>query len=720
MAFVNFNAKEITAKIVYYGPGLGGKTSSLQYIYNNLPEENRGKMISLATDEDRTIYFDFLPLHLGKIQNFTVKVQLYTVPGQVRYNATRKLVLKGVDGIVFVADSQIHRKFSNIESYNNLEENLLSYQKELKEIAHSIQYNKIDLPNIINSEELNQLINKYGAPYFQTCAITGIGIMDSLKSISKKVFAELTRKGITSKTYLVEKPAVLEEEQLKLEPDQEKDSLFASEENPDEKIAEPPLENEYSGQTEIEELSSEDVEIVGEDLGVIEPNYVRSAVIEEESVFEEGNVANEPYDSEIHEIQPGEVVVEEFKSDSHEIEFSPEHFQIIDEDEAKEPSINEKVSDSSSFEELEDFSPFAQLEPETKLQTHEEDAFTDFLDEAIPTEESSVISPENLNEESNVEVIQEADVLEHDSALEFPDEDEVQDVPAGLFLEEELIDDDNLMKGIEEPPANKIAESESEARNIDTPLSLKVEKEEKEILHEEFIEDHQPEGDEIVPEEIPFIKESLLQYEVAKDIVSEEIVEEIEEPQSVSATTDDAAPLPDTFEKEASQEFTPPREELGVSFSNKEELQQQEQSADESSSINKEAEQELYEVSSEEKIMTTLPNTTFSYSTFLNSSEIKAAFKLFEEAFTANDNVSIATHAISLLNSLMEKLDDKLHYLDSKSITEKLLLCGVSPQDYYLFRKRVHALQQDMKCTSLDLHFIHYFLIGLYIKIQYL
>ena len=131
MAFVNFATREITAKVVYYGPGLGGKTTSLQYIHNSLSPDNRGKMISLATEEDRTIYFDFLPLHLGKIQDFSVRVQLYTVPGQVRYNATRKLVLRGADGLVFVADSQRHKKLANIESFNNLEENLREHAKDL-------------------------------------------------------------------------------------------------------------------------------------------------------------------------------------------------------------------------------------------------------------------------------------------------------------------------------------------------------------------------------------------------------------------------------------------------------------------------------------------------------------------------------------------------------------------------------------------------------------
>ena len=196
MAFVNFATREITAKLVFYGPGLGGKTTSLQHIHSTLPGENRGKMISLATEEDRTIYFDFLPLHLGKIQDFAVRVQLYTVPGQVRYNATRKLVLRGADGLVFVADSQKHKKLADAESYNNMEQNLREHGKDLKELPHILQFNKIDLPGIMNSEELNQLLNKYNVPFFETCATNGIGVFDALKSITKLVFNDLSKKAL--------------------------------------------------------------------------------------------------------------------------------------------------------------------------------------------------------------------------------------------------------------------------------------------------------------------------------------------------------------------------------------------------------------------------------------------------------------------------------------------------------------------------------------------
>jgi len=199
MAFVNFATREITAKIVYYGPGLGGKTTSLQFIHTNLPQDNRGKMISLATEEDRTIYFDFLPLNLGKIQDFAVRVQLYTVPGQVRYNATRKLVLRGADGLVFVSDSQTHKKLADMESYNNMEENLRELGKDLHDLPHVLQFNKIDLPNVMTLEEMNQLLNKFNVPFFETCAVSGVGVLDSLKSITKLVFNDLSKKALLQK-----------------------------------------------------------------------------------------------------------------------------------------------------------------------------------------------------------------------------------------------------------------------------------------------------------------------------------------------------------------------------------------------------------------------------------------------------------------------------------------------------------------------------------------
>jgi hypothetical protein len=199
MSFVNFSTKEITSKIVYYGPGLCGKTTTLQYIYDSIVPENKGQIVSLATDVDRTIYFDFLPLKLGKIQNFSVRIQLYTVPGQVRYNSTRKLVLSGTDGVVFVADSQRELLEENVQSHKNLIENLRELGLTLGSIPHILQYNKRDLPNIATVEALNRSLNPDRAPGFETCATTGEGVLEGLKAISKLVMQDLSRKGVINK-----------------------------------------------------------------------------------------------------------------------------------------------------------------------------------------------------------------------------------------------------------------------------------------------------------------------------------------------------------------------------------------------------------------------------------------------------------------------------------------------------------------------------------------
>jgi signal recognition particle receptor subunit beta len=194
MVLFNYATRELTAKIVYYGPGLCGKTTNLQFIHQNLPEDVKGKMLSLATKTDRTLFFDFLPIDLGEIRGMKTRVQLYTVPGQVFYNETRKLVLKGADGIVFVADSQEQMVQANVESFKNLEENLKAHGMSLAEMPHVIQFNKRDLPNLAGIEELNTAINKYNAPFYESVATTGIGVQDTLKAIAKLVLLNLTRK----------------------------------------------------------------------------------------------------------------------------------------------------------------------------------------------------------------------------------------------------------------------------------------------------------------------------------------------------------------------------------------------------------------------------------------------------------------------------------------------------------------------------------------------
>lgn len=187
MVSINYSSREVCCKIVYYGPGLSGKTTNLQYVHAKVPQNTRGKLISLATEADRTLYFDFLPINIGSINGFTAKFQLYTVPGQVYYNATRKLVLRGVDGIVFVADSQPDKMDENIESLMNLEDNLAEYGYAVTDIPIVIQYNKRDLPNVLDVEQLQAQLNKRGWPCFEASATLGNGVFDTLKMIIKLV-----------------------------------------------------------------------------------------------------------------------------------------------------------------------------------------------------------------------------------------------------------------------------------------------------------------------------------------------------------------------------------------------------------------------------------------------------------------------------------------------------------------------------------------------------
>ena len=193
MSFINYSSREINCKIVFYGPGLCGKTTNLQWIYKKTNPDSKGKMISLATETERTLFFDFLPLALGEIRGFKTRFHLYTVPGQVFYDASRKLILKGVDGVVFVADSQVERMEANIESIENLRINLAEQGYDLDKVSFIVQYNKRDLPNVVPVEEMRKALNPRSVPDFEAVASEGTGVFDTLKAIAKLVIMELKK-----------------------------------------------------------------------------------------------------------------------------------------------------------------------------------------------------------------------------------------------------------------------------------------------------------------------------------------------------------------------------------------------------------------------------------------------------------------------------------------------------------------------------------------------
>ncbi len=193
MSFINFAAREINCKIVYYGAGLGGKTTNLQWIFDQTLAKTGGKMISLATETDRTLFFDFLPLDLGTTRGFKTRFHLYTVPGQVFYDASRKLILRGVDGVIFVADSQEERMDANIEALENLHENLIEHNYDFMKIPYVLQLNKRDLPYVLSVEELTKTLMKKNEPIFEAVACKGVGVFETLRECGRLVLAELKK-----------------------------------------------------------------------------------------------------------------------------------------------------------------------------------------------------------------------------------------------------------------------------------------------------------------------------------------------------------------------------------------------------------------------------------------------------------------------------------------------------------------------------------------------
>ncbi len=193
MSFINFAAREINCKIVYYGAGLGGKTTNLQVVYDKTTDKQKGKMISLATETDRTLFFDFLPLDLGTVRGFKTRFHLYTVPGQVFYDASRKLILRGVDGVVFVADSQEERMDANIEALENLHDNLKEHGYDFMKVPYVLQLNKRDLPNVLPVDTLKKELVKKGEPVFEAVAFSGVGVFETLREVARQVLVELKK-----------------------------------------------------------------------------------------------------------------------------------------------------------------------------------------------------------------------------------------------------------------------------------------------------------------------------------------------------------------------------------------------------------------------------------------------------------------------------------------------------------------------------------------------
>ena len=193
MSFINFAAREINCKIVYYGAGLGGKTTNLQWIFDKTSEKQKGKMISLATETDRTLFFDFLPLDLGTVRGFKTRFHLYTVPGQVFYDASRKLILRGVDGVVFVADSQEERMDANVEALENLRDNMKEHGYDFTKIPYALQLNKRDLPNVLPVDNLKKELVKRSEAVFEAVAYQGVGVFETLKEVARQVLIELKK-----------------------------------------------------------------------------------------------------------------------------------------------------------------------------------------------------------------------------------------------------------------------------------------------------------------------------------------------------------------------------------------------------------------------------------------------------------------------------------------------------------------------------------------------
>lgn len=366
MASINYAYKEIISKIVYYGPGLSGKTTNLQFVFKKVPAETRGELISLATDADRTLYFDFLPLNVGTIKGFATKFQLYTVPGQVYYNATRKLVLRGVDGIVFVADSQAEKLDENIESFQNLQDNLAEYGYSIDSIPTVIQYNKRDLPNAMDISELEKALNKRGFPYFEAVAPTGAGVFKTLKAISKMVLEEIRKNKMGA-------PNAVKTQQPKPEPvavsapaPGPKNEVAAETQKPAEP-SQPEVQEEVSAVPE--KTSPTDTDSVGDDNkteakedqkvpGIMEDSETLANVVVSDSQGLPGADDDDAGDNDLEETTERAVLKDESVSDDKAVQQSGTMDEVdlgseddgVKSDEVREPLYNES-SDNQNYDE---------------------------------------------------------------------------------------------------------------------------------------------------------------------------------------------------------------------------------------------------------------------------------------------------------------------------------------------------------------------------------
>ncbi|GEM_PF-729609 len=320
MVFFNYSTMQMVVKIVYYGPGLCGKTTNLEYIYSKTSPKSRGEMVSLETETDRTLFFDLLPIEVGVIGGFKTRFQLYTVPGQVFYNSTRKLVLKGVDGIVFVADSQRPMLEANIESFKNLEENLADLGINIDDIPIVLQYNKRDLKNICTVEELNEALNKKGYPYVESIAITGKGVFETLKLISKYTLLSVRKKLNLEevKKNKAVSPGVSH-------PVQPKNTVATKKEDREKEVVRENKENIYISEDEVEvenETTKIDETMPSKE---ISPSDVRESVAEEvlNERVERSSVKEETLKKEEtvkEEKQPGKVIASQESKKTKKVE----------------------------------------------------------------------------------------------------------------------------------------------------------------------------------------------------------------------------------------------------------------------------------------------------------------------------------------------------------------------------------------------------------------